>query len=46
MFNISKTPMDSLFQKDKLEEQLTIHKVSRDQVLRETLGKSFRISMF
>lgn len=42
MFNISKTPMDSLFQKDKLEEQLTIHKVSRDQVLRETLGKKIK----
>ena len=42
MFNILKAPMDRLFQKDKLEEQLTIHKVSRDQVLRETLGKKIK----
>ena len=42
MFNILKAPMDNLFQKDKLEEQLILHKVSRDQLLRETLGKKIK----
>ena len=42
MFNILKAPMDNLFQKDKLDEQLILHKVSRDQLLRETLGKKIK----
>ena len=42
MFEINKCNMDSVFQKDKLEEQLAIHKVSRDQILRETLGKKVK----
>ena len=42
MFEIDKSNMDSIFQKDKLEEQLTLHKVSRDQILRETLGKKVK----
>ena len=29
-----------MFQKDKLDELLKIHGVSRDQILRETLGKN------
>ena len=32
---------DNMFQKDKLENLLKIHNVSRDQVLRDTLGKIF-----
>tara|TARA_A100000171_G_scaffold23067_1_gene21462 strand:- start:3532 stop:4212 length:681 start_codon:yes stop_codon:yes gene_type:complete len=28
-----------MFQKEKLDQQLRIHKISRDQLLRETLGK-------
>ena len=31
---------DDMFQKDKLENLLKIHNVSRDQVLRDTLGKN------
>ena len=42
MFDILKAPMDNLFQKDKLDEQLILHKVSRDQLLRETLGKKIK----
>jgi len=42
MFEVEKTNMDSIFQKDKLDEQLTLHKVSRDQLLRETLGKKIK----
>nr|BAR28698.1 hypothetical protein [uncultured Mediterranean phage uvMED] len=31
---------DEMFQKDKLEDLLKIHNVSRDQILRDTLGKN------
>ena len=31
---------DDMFQKDKLENLLKVHNVSRDQVLRDTLGKN------
>ena len=31
---------DEMFQKEKLEQLLKIHNVSRDQILRETLGKT------
>lgn len=31
---------DEMFQKEKLEELLKIHNVSRDQILRDTLGKN------
>ena len=37
LFNNSTNDM---FQKDKLENLLKIHNVSRDQVLRDTLGKN------
>jgi len=42
MFEVNKTNMDSMFQKDKLDEQLNLHKVSRDQLLRDTLGKKIK----
>jgi len=42
MFEVNKTNMDSIFQKDKLDEQLNLHKVSRDQLLRDTLGKKVK----
>jgi len=42
MFEVNKTNMDSKFQKDKLDEQLNLHKVSRDQLLRDTLGKKVK----
>ncbi len=42
MFEVNKTNMDSMFQKDKLDEQLNLHKVSRDQLLRDTLGKKVK----
>jgi len=42
MYDVIKNKMDNVFQKDKLEEQLAIHKISRDQVLRETLGKNIK----
>ena len=32
-----------MFQKEKLEELLKIHNVSRDQVLRDTLGKNAKL---
>lgn len=31
---------DNMFQKDKLENLLKVHNVSRDQILRDTLGKN------
>ena len=31
-----------MFQKEKLEELLKVHNVSRDQVLRDTLGKNVK----
>ena len=30
---------ETTFQKEKLDEQLKLHNISRDQLLRETLGK-------
>jgi len=41
VIDIIKTTLD-MFQKEKLEELLKIHNVSRDQVLRDTLGKNVR----
>ena len=40
LFNNSEYEM---FQKEKLEELLKIHNVSRDQVLRDTLGKNAKL---
>lgn len=34
--------VEQMFQKEKLEELLRIHKVSRDQLLRDTLGKNVK----